>query len=91
MGSLDQMVQRFLLALRNRGGVVSRMIAIATARALIALNPQYNLGHVKIDSSWAQSLFRRMRFKRRIRATGKVEIPEGARKEAELLCLCFNR
>ena len=91
MGSLDQMVQRFLLALRNRGGVVSRTIAIATARALIALNPQYNLGHVKIDSSWAQSLFRGLRFKRRIRATGKAEIPEGARKEAELLYLCFNR
>ena len=46
--------------MRSRGGVVSRTIAIATARALIALNPQYNLGHVKIDSSWAQSLFRRM-------------------------------
>ena len=28
-----------------------------------------------------------MRFKRRMRTTGKVEIPEGARKEAELLYL----
>ena len=46
--------------MRSRGRVVSRTIAIATARALIARNPQYNLGHVKIDSSWAQSLFRRM-------------------------------
>ena len=53
LGSLDQIVQRFLLALRSRGGVVSRTIAIATARTLIARNPQYNLGHVKIDSSWA--------------------------------------
>ena len=69
LGSLDQMVQRFLLALRTRGGVVSRMIAIATARTLIARNPQYNLGHVKIDSSWAYKLFRRMGFKRRIRTT----------------------
>ena len=91
LGILDQMVQRFLLALRIRGGVVSRTIAIATARALVALNPQYNLDHVKIDSSWAQSLFQRMRFKRRMRATGKVEITEEARKEAELLYLCFNR
>ena len=87
LDSLDQMVQRCLLALRSQGGVVSRTIAIATARALIARNPQYNLGHVKIDSSWAQSLFRRMGFKRRMRTTGKVEIPEGARKEAELLYL----
>ena len=28
-----------------------------------------------------------MRFKRRMRTTGKVEIPEGARKEAESLYL----
>ena len=60
LDSLDQMVQRCLPALRSRGGVVSRTIAIDTARALIARIPQYNLGHVKIDSSWAQSLFRRM-------------------------------
>ena len=73
--------------MRSRGGVVSRTIAIATARALIARNPQYNLGHVKIDSSLAQSLFRRMGFKRRMRTTGKVKILEGARKEAELLYL----
>ena len=73
--------------MRSRGGVVSRTITIATARVLIARNLQYNLGHVKIDSSWAQSLFRRMGFKRRMRTTEKVEIPEGARKEAELLYL----
>ena len=87
LGSLDQMVQRCLIALRSRGGVVSRTIAIATARALIARNPQYNLGHVKIDSSWVQSLFRRMGFKRRMRTSGQDEITEGARKEAELLYL----
>ena len=28
-----------------------------------------------------------MRFKKRMRTTGKIEIPEGARKEAELLYL----
>ena len=87
MGSLNQMVQRFLLTLRSQGELVSRTIAIATARALIARNPQYNLDHVKIDSSWAQSLFRKMEFKRRIRTTEKAEIPEGARKEVELLYL----
>ena len=90
MDSLDQMVQRCLLALRSQGGVVSRTIAIATARALIARNPQYNLGHVKIDSSWAQSLFRRMGFKRRMRTTGKLKIPKGARKQAELFYLRDN-
>ena len=86
LGSLDQMVQKFLLALRSRGGLVSSTIAISSAKALIARNPQLNLNHIDLDSSyWAQSLFRRMGFKRRLRTTGKVEIPEGARKEAELL------
>ena len=81
------MVQRFLLALRSQGGVVSRTIVIATVRELIARNPQYNLGHVKVDSSCVQSLFRRIGFKRRMRTTRKVEIPEGAREKAELLYL----
>ena len=66
----------------------SSTIAVASAKALIARNPQLNLNHIDLDSSsWAQSLFRRMGFKRRLRTTGKVEIPEGARKEAELLFL----
>ena len=88
LGSLDQMVQRFLLSLRRTGGLVSSAIAISAAKALIARNPQYNLSHIDLDSSqWGQSLFRRMGFKKRMRTTGKVEIPEGARKEAELLYL----
>ena len=88
LASLDQMVQRFLLALRSKGGMVSSTIAVASAKALIARNPQLNLNHIDLDSSsWTQSLFRRMGFKRRLRTTGKVEIPEGARKEAELLFL----
>ena len=57
-------------------------------KALIARNPQYNLSHMDLDSShWAQLLFWRMGFKQQMRTTGKVEIPEGARKEAELLYL----
>ena len=46
------------------------------------------MSDINLDSShWAQSLFRRIRFKKRMRTTGKIEIPEGARKEAELLYL----
>ena len=46
------------------------------------------MSHIDLDSSyWAQSLFRRMGFKKQMQTTGKVEIPEGARKEAELLYL----
>ena len=88
LGSLDQIVQRFLHFLRGTGGRVSSGVAMSTAKALTARNPQYNLSHSNLDPShWAQSVFRRMGFKKRLRTTGKVEIPEGARKEAELLYL----
>ena len=66
LGSLDQMVQRFLLSLRRTGG----------------FNCTIHISH------WEQSLFRRMGFKKRIRTTGKVEIPEGARKR--LNCYIFT-
>ena len=36
IGSLDQMVQRFLLFLQRTGGLVSSAIAISAAKALIA-------------------------------------------------------
>ena len=39
LGSLDQMVQRFLLSLRMTGGLVSSAVPISAAKALIALNP----------------------------------------------------
>ena len=55
---------------------------------LIAQNPQLNLDHIDLDSSsWAKSLFQRMGFTQRMKTTGKVQIPEGAKQEAELLYL----
>jgi len=58
------------------------------AKVLITRNPQLNLQHIDLDSSsWAKSLFQRMGFTRRMKTTGKVEIPEGAKQEAELLFL----
>ena len=88
LGGLDQMVLRFLLSLRGTGGLASSAVAISAAKALIARNPRYNLGHIDLNSShWAQSLFRRMGFKKRMRTAGKVEISQGTRKEPELLYL----
>ena len=85
LGSLDQ---KFLLSLQRTGGLVSSAVATSAAKALILRYPQYNLTHINLDSShWAQSLSRRMAFKKRVRTMSKVEIPEGARKEAELLYL----
>ena len=46
------------------------------------------LDHNDLDSStWAKSLFRRMGFKNCMKTTGKIEIPDGARKETQLLYL----
>ena len=63
-------------------------IAVSTAKALIARNPHFLLSHIDLDSSsWPKNLFRRMGFRRRMKTTGKVDILEGARKEAEFLYL----
>ena len=88
LGSLDQMVQKYIRAYRSRGGPVNSIIVVSIAKVLIARNPQLNLEHIDLDSSsWTKSLFKRMGLARRMKTTGKVEIPEGAKKEAELLYL----
>ena len=80
------MVQKFLLALRIRGGLITSVIVISVAKALIARNSHLILDLIDLDSSsWAKSLFRRMGFKKRMKTTGKIEIPNGAKKEAQLL------
>ena len=67
LGSLDQIVQRFLLSIRRTGALVSSTLTIYAAKALIARNLQYSFSHIDLDSShWAQSLFRRMGFKKQI-------------------------
>ena len=85
LGGIDDTVQRYILAASNRGGVISRGVAVSTAKALMCRHPNL-IGNVDIESShWAQSLFRRMGFVRRRATTSKLEIPEGALKEAKLL------
>ena len=82
------MVQRYLLATRSKGGTISSVIAIATAKALIARYPEYNLGHLDLDiSSWAERLFKGMGFVKQMSTTEKVEIPEGAKEEAKFVYL----
>ena len=88
LGSLDEIVQRYLLATRSKEELISSAIAIATAKALITRYPGYNLGHIDLDSSsWAISLFKRMGFVKRMSTTGKVEIPEGGKNEVQFVYL----
>lgn len=77
-------VSAYFQAVRSRGGVISKAVAIATAEALIQRHPECNLDHLNIeDSSWTKSLFKRMGFVRRQATTGKVEISESLKKEVE--------
>ena len=86
LGSLDQMVEKFFLALQSRGGLITSVIAVCVVKALIARNAHLMLDHIDLDlSSWAKSLFCRMGFKKRMKTTGKIEIPNGAEKETQLL------
>ena len=81
---IDLLVQKYLKATRYKGGVVNTMVAIGTAKALIKRYPLLEKDHIEFGKPWAQSLFRRIGFVRRMKTTGKVCIPFGAQKEAEL-------
>ena len=61
---LDESVQKFIMALRNRGGQVTFAIALATAKALIDRSNDVAIRSTKVGKAWAQSLFRRMGFKK---------------------------
>lgn len=85
LGIIDKKVRDFLVALRHRGGVVNSTIAIATAKGIIQNSPNPESKKLIINTSWAQSLFRRMGFLRRIATTAKIPIPDKARKEIEFV------
>ena len=85
MGPLDEMVQRFLMTTRNRGEIVSRIIA----KPLIVQNTQYNLVHIYLNTSAsAKSLSKRMGLSKRMSTTGKIEISAGAKKKGSSYFLC---
>ena len=70
LGLLDEMVQRYLLATRSKGWLISSAIAISTAKVLIDRYPEYNLGHTDLDSYlWVKSLFKWIGFVKRMSAT----------------------
>ena len=87
LGELDKMVQKYLLTLSKRGGVINTTVANATAKALMSKYPHV-VGQIDVDSSrWAKSLFSRMNFVKWRKTSSKVDIPDGARKEIEYLFL----
>ena len=85
LGIVDKKIRDFLIALRHRGGVVNSTIAIAAAKGLIQSSSDPDLKRIKINASWAQSLFRQMGFVRRVTTMAKIPIPNKAHKEIELV------
>ena len=74
-----------MIALRHRSAVVNSTIAIAAAKGLIQSSSDPDLKRIKINASWAQSLFRQMGFVRRVTTMAKIPIPNKAHKEIELV------
>ena len=81
---IDALVQKYLKATRYKGGVANTMVATATAEGLTKRYPLLKKDHIELGKSWAQSLFHHLGFVRCMKTTGKVCIPFGAQKEAEL-------
>ena len=85
LGEVVKKVREYIISLRHRGGRISRTVAIATAKAFIQGSNNESVRRMVLGEPWAQSLFRRMGFRRRMATTAKVLIPEKARKEIELV------
>ena len=80
--TLDKKVKTFFHVLRRKGGIVNTVVAVATAKALIARSLDEHLKKcLHLDSSyWVRSLFRRMGFTKLTCPTSKLEIVELAKK-----------
>ena len=78
-------VQKFLKVARSCGVVINTSIAIATANGFIKHSNAESLKRLSLERPWVQSLFHRIGYIRRFATTGKVEFPQGIKREAELL------
>ena len=85
LGEIDTKVQAYIVSLRNRGGRISRTIVIAAAKAFAIRSNDPSVRNIVLGETWAQSLFRRMGYKRRLGTTSKVSISNKARNEIELI------
>ena len=86
LGAMHEKVRHFLMIVRRKGEVVNKVVANAAARALIEGSNEEHLKCIDLErSSWAKSLFQKMRLVKRTCTTSKPEIPEKAKNETKLL------
>ena len=86
LDTVNEKVCSFLQIVRRNRGVVNSVVAIATAKAIIAENDLEHLKTLDLDnSSWTKSLFRKIGFVRQAKTTSKPEIPKRTKNEAALI------
>ena len=72
---LYEIVKKYVLSLRERGGAVNSAIVLAGARGIVKCLERTRLreygGHVELTTSWAKSLLKRMNFTK-CKATTKL-------------------
>ena len=81
LGSLDEKVQNFLVALRSKGGVVNTIVVVTLAKALMEKSSDASLKVLDLDnSSLAKSLFVIMDFVKTACTTSRDSrrCPEGS-------------
>ena len=76
LGALDKQVQSYLRSVSDRGGAISRTVAVSVAKTLIKRYPKV-VGKVEVTETWAQSLLRRMGFVRKHRQRWKCQKVQG--------------
>ena len=83
-GEIDTKVKAFIVSQRNQGCRISRTIAIAAAKAWASRSNDPSVINMVIGETWAQSLLRRMGYKRRFGTMSRLPIPDKVRNETEL-------
>ena len=69
------------MAPSKKGGHISYGISSTIANVLLSRCEDSSLKNIKTTPMWGRSILQRLGFRRQAAATGKVEVPEGARKE----------
>ena len=85
MMELDSKLVKLLHAVRSRGGIINIHVVRASAKALIATNPQTHqqLSHFDMPRSWVSSIYRRMGLVRRMGTTSRPPVPQGLYDECK--------
>ena len=79
LGSLDQMIQKFLMALRIRGGSITSVMAVSVANALRGKNAHLVLIILTCTCQLKQKAFFAERVSKNIKTTGQTEIADEAK------------